>query len=87
MLIGDELALTAPAAEERFVPARQLGAFLHALHDLEPAAPGADPPAALPGRSDEPRPSRPAWGFATLTCLDRLGSGRPRGSAERGRRS
>jgi aminoglycoside phosphotransferase (APT) family kinase protein len=71
MLPGDELAMTAPPAGERLVPARQLGAFLRALHSLEPPATGADPPAALPvdpmnrGHPAERAPN-------TLACLGRL---------------
>jgi aminoglycoside phosphotransferase (APT) family kinase protein len=72
MLPGDELALTAPAAEERLRAAGQLGAFLRALHSLEPAALNAGPEAGLlvdPMHRGNPAERAPD----TQACLGRLG--------------
>jgi aminoglycoside phosphotransferase (APT) family kinase protein len=72
MLPGDELALTAPPAEERIGAAGQLGAFLRALHNLEPAALNADSAKELlvdPMHRGNPAERVPD----TLACLGRLG--------------
>ena len=71
MLPGDELALTPPPAEERIAAAGELGAFLRALHSLEPAALNADPAAELlvdPMHRGNPAERVPD----TLACLERL---------------
>ncbi len=72
MLPGNELALVAPAAHERLAAAGQLGAFLRALHSLEPAALDTDPTAAL--LVDPMKRGNPAERASdTLACLERLG--------------
>jgi aminoglycoside phosphotransferase (APT) family kinase protein len=71
MLPGGELALAAPPAEVRLEPARQLGAFLRALHDLGTTTAGADPDARLP--IDPMNRGHPAERAArTLDSLDQL---------------
>ncbi len=71
MLAGDELAIAAPAADERLVLARQLGAFLRELHSLDPGEFSVDTAAQLAvDPLNRGNPARRAE--TTAACLDRL---------------